>query len=347
MNHRFDHHDTPDLPIWAFRQALGKNRPMTLEGGKGGDSPAAPDPYVVADASTRTNQQTAAFNKALNLNNYSNPFGSQQTVQTGTDPTTGAPLYQTNTTANPQLQGAMNGLFGQINQNSGLNSSVLSGLSGLQGQYGNINSQLGSLGNTLSSSASQNAQQQGQDAAYAASTQYLDPQFSQQGESLKAQLANQGLTPGSEAYNNAMLNFNNQKQQAYSDARNQATLTGSQIGTQNWQNQLAGVNTKAGLFGQMGSNLGQQGALYGQQAGVAQMPYSQLQSLYGMMPGYSGPGQAGASPADIAGAMNNQYQSQLSQYNARQASSNQTMGGLFGLGSAGILGYALTPAGMF
>ncbi|NMV41832.1 tail fiber domain-containing protein [Ralstonia insidiosa] len=343
----YANHYEPDLPVLAFRQALGKNRPATLEGGKGGGAPDAPNPYVVADASTRANQQTAAYNKALNLNNYSNPFGSQQTVQTGTDPTTGAPLYQTTINANPQLQGTMNGLFGQINQNSGVNSAVLSGLSGLQGQYGGINSQLGALGNTLSGSAAQNAQQQGQDAAYAGSTQYLNPQFSQQEESLKAQLANQGLTPGSEAYNNAMLNFNNQKQQAYSDARNQATLIGSQIGTQNWQNQLAGVNTKAGLFGQMGSNLGQQGALYGQQAGVAQMPYSQLQSLYQMLPGYSGPGQSGANPADIAGAMNNQYQGQLAGYNARTASNNATMGALGSLGAAGILGYALAPAGMF
>lgn len=316
--------DSPDLPISAFHKALGKNRPATLEGGKGGGSPSAPDPYATADAQTRLNQNTALYNRYLNLNNYTNPFGSQNTTQVGTGPD-GAPIFQTNTSASPQLQGAMNGLFGQINQNSGVNSSILAGLSNLQGQYSGLNNRVSALGDTLSPDAAQTAQQRGQDAAYKAQTQYLDPQFAQQGESLDAQLANQGITPGSEAYNNAKLNFNQQKQRAYSDASNQSILTGSQIGTQNWNNQIAGVNTKAGLFGQIGSNLGQQGSLYGQQSGVANMPYSQLQSVAQMIPGYAGPGQSSAAPADIASAINNQYQGQLAGYNARQASNNQTM----------------------
>ena len=65
------------------------------------------------------------------------------------------------------------------------------------------------------------------DALYQANTQYLDPQFAQAQSKLESQLANQGITRGSEAYNNAMLNFNNQKQQAYTDARNQAIGQGT------------------------------------------------------------------------------------------------------------------------
>jgi hypothetical protein len=61
---------------------------------------------------------------------------------------------------------------------------------------------------------------------------------------MESQLANQGITRGSEAYNNAMLNFNNQKQQAYTDARNQA------IGQ--------GTAAAQGLFG-----MGLQGAQFG------------------------------------------------------------------------------------
>jgi hypothetical protein len=198
------------------------------------------------------------------------------------------------------------------------------------------------LGNQLNSGAAQQAQQQGQKAAYAAQTQYLDPQFSQQKESLDAQLANQGITPGSEAYNNAMTNYNNQKQQAYSNAQNQSILTGSQIGTQNWQNQLAGGQFNAGLYSQAGQNLGQQAALFGQAANLSQLPYSNLSSLASLVPGYSGTAQSSASPADLASLYNNQYQSQLAGYNAGQSSANGLQSGLFGLGSSALMGYMMS-----
>lgn len=310
--------------------------------GGGGSAPSYPDPTTVANATTQTNQQTAAYNKALNLNNYSNPFGSQQSQQVGTDPSTGAPIYNTSVTASPQLQGALGTLLAQAGGSGSTNSDVMNGLSGLRSQYSQLNQGLMGLGSQLNQGQAQQAQQQGQNAAYAAQTQYLDPQFSQQGESMSAQLANQGLSPGSQAYNNATLNFNNQKQQAYSNAQNQAILTGSQIGAQNLQNQIAGINTQAGLYGQMGSNLGQQGSLFGQQAGIGQLPYQDLQSIAGMIPGYSGTGQSSSSPADIASLYNNQYQSQLAGYNANQSSNNSAMSGLFGLGSAGIMGMMLS-----
>lgn len=90
-------------------------------------------------------------------------------------------------------------------------------------------------------------QQQTADALYKANTQYLDPQFNQQQAKLENQLANQGITRGSEAYNNAMLNFNNQKQQAYDSARNNA---------------ISGATSAAqGMFG-----MGLQGAQFGNTA---------------------------------------------------------------------------------
>jgi hypothetical protein len=90
-------------------------------------------------------------------------------------------------------------------------------------------------------------QQQTSDALYKANTQYLDPQFNQQQQQLESKLANQGITRGSEAYNNAMLNFNNQKQQAYESARNNA---------------ISGATSAAqGMFG-----MGLQGAQFGNQS---------------------------------------------------------------------------------
>jgi hypothetical protein len=115
------------------------------------------------------------------------------------------------------------------------------------------NQQAGALGAGLNNSAKIQTNlgldptllnQQAVDALYKANTQYLDPQFAQSQAKMESQLANQGITRGSEAYNNAMLNFNNQKQQAYTDARNQA------IGQ--------GTAAAQGLFG-----MGLQGAQFG------------------------------------------------------------------------------------
>ena len=89
------------------------------------------------------------------------------------------------------------------------------------------------------------------DALYQANTQYLDPQFAQTQSKLESQLANQGITRGSEAYNNAMLNFNNQKQQAYTDARNQAIGQGTAAAQG-----MFGMGLQSAQFGN--TSLGQQ-----------------------------------------------------------------------------------------
>jgi hypothetical protein len=75
----------------------------------------------------------------------------------------------------------------------------------------------------------------------------------------------------------------------------------------------------------------------GQLSSNANLPYSQLGSIASLIPGYSGTGQSSANPADIAGLYNNQYQSQLANYNAQQQSANNTQSGIMGLGSAAIM----------
>ena len=110
-------------------------------------------------------------------------------------------------------------------------------------------------------------------ALYKANTQYLDPQFAQSQSKLENQLANQGITRGSEAYNNAMLNFNNQKQQAYESARNQAIGGGIQAAQG-----MFGMNLQGGQFTNqaLGQQFGQ-GLQTGQFVNQAQQQqYDQL-----------------------------------------------------------------------
>ena len=185
------------------------------------------------------------------------------------------------------IQKSISNNAGQINTNAGANQSAY-GL-GLTGNNADkVKTTLGVDPSLLN--------QQTVDALYKANTQYLDPQFTQSQAKMESQLANQGITRGSEAYNNAMLNFNNQKQQAYESARNQAieqgtaaaqgmfgmSLQGAQFGNQalgqqfgqnvtaqTLANSAAGQNNQLALANQQANNaaLGQQFS-QNQQAGT-------------------------------------------------------------------------------
>jgi hypothetical protein len=324
---------------------MGKNRPETLEGnpfgggkgggGGGGGAPQAPNPYEVANATTQVNQNAAAFNKALNLNNASNPFGSQTSSISGYDPATGAPIYQTNTSFNPGLQAAVGGLIGQAANAPGWAQNAQNTYAQAYGQLGNLNQQYGQLGGYLNQDSANQYAKQGQDAYYKAATSYLDPQYAQQQESLDAKLAAQGLAPGSQAYNNAMSNFQRDKDFAYNQAQQSAITQGNQIGLSQLEAQRQNIATQAGLLGQQGSTIGQQAGLGTASLGASQSPYAGLGSLAGLTQ-FGGPATSSVNPADIGSYINNQYLGQLGLYNARQQGNNQLTSGL--IGAAGTLG---------
>lgn len=324
MRHTWSISDSPDLPIRAFHKALGKNRPATLEGGKGG-GPSAPDPYQTAAAQTQSNQATAAYNKALNLGNYSNPFGSQTSSISGYDPVSGAPIYQTNVTANSALQNLLNNQLNQVNQSSGAINNAVSGLGNLQGQYQGLGNQYANLNNSLAGMSASNAMGTGQDAYYKAATAYLDPQYAQQQTSLESKLAAQGLAPGSQAYQNAMGNFQRDKDFAYNQAANSAITQGQQLGLNQLQAQQGLIGQQQQGLAAQGGLLGNQSGLIGQQLGANQAAYGNLGSIAGLIPGYTGTGNAGAGSTDIGSYINNAYQGELGKYNAQQQSNNATM----------------------
>jgi hypothetical protein len=115
------------------------------------------------------------------------------------------------------------------------------------------------------------------------SQQYVQPIFDQQSSNLEAQLRNQGLTPGSEAYNNAKNLL----------ARNQGDVT----------NQYLQQN---------------QGQAFNQALQQYQLPLQTAGSLYGAamptQPNFQQTPQAQIQPANYAGAAQNAYQGNLSNY---------------------------------
>jgi len=136
--------------------------------------------------------------------------------------------------------------------------------------------------------------------------QRLQPQQEMQKKQFDAKMANQGIPVGSEAYQNAARQF----QQGQNDQLTSAIVGGMQTGLQAQQLQNA------------------------QAANVKNLA----------TPNYINPAQqATTAGADILGATNAQYTNQLNAYNAQQARNANTMGGLFGLGAAGLM----SPKGTF
>ena len=81
-----------------------------------------------------------------------------------------------------------------------------------------------------------------EDAAYGRATSRLDPQFQQRGSDMEIKLRNQGLTPGDEAYDRAMGNFNRGRNDAYEQARMGAVGTGKAEASQLYDQQMGSTN---------------------------------------------------------------------------------------------------------
>lgn len=142
-----------------------------------------------------------------------------------------------------------------------------------------------------------------QDALYRRATQYYDKNFDRSQAALETKLQNQGLTQGSEAYTNALDQFNQGKDTAYADATDRAI-----VGADSTRN--ANLNSNV----------------------------SRLASLMAMSRG-EGPQTSGGigGGADLLGATQGQYNAQLAGTNADNANSASTASSL---GSAAALAAA-------
>jgi hypothetical protein len=224
------------------------------------------NPYIqAAQATTMGNLYGAQAATQANRINQNTPYGSLNYTQ-GVD-ANGNPTW----TANQQLSQPLQNLTNTSLQ--GLQQSLQNPMYGIN------------PGQTYSD----------------AIMQRLSPQLAQQSESNTAALANQGIVPGTKAYENAMRTF----QQGQNDLLTSAQIQGMQTGlsAQSLQNQQA-ANIKA-----LGS------------------------------PGYVNPySQAAVAGPDYLGAYTTANAADIAKQNAANARTANTQNGLFGLGSAALLG---------
>jgi hypothetical protein len=141
----------------------------------------------------------------------------------------------------------------------------------------------------------------------------LNPTFQQEDETVRNRLYNQGVRPGTEAWDNEMRNF----ERARNDAYSQAALQGINLDFQNRQRAITEQGVPINLIN-------------------AYLSGSQVQSP--QFPNYSQ--QANQTAPDLMGAAQSQYGAGLNSYNASQAAGSNFMGGLLGIG--GALGSAVS-----
>jgi hypothetical protein len=154
------------------------------------DAPAAPDykGQAIAQGNSGKYDETT-------------PYGSiNWSLRPGADPNNPQPGdYIRNTTLAPEQQ--------QL-YSTNVATQLQAGLAGQK--------MLGDLGDSQTAS----------DAAYRKATQYYDTNFGRDENALRSQLINSGLTEGSEAYTNAMGQFNQRKDSAYANAADRAVAAG-------------------------------------------------------------------------------------------------------------------------
>lgn len=186
--------------------------------------------------------------------------------------------------------------------------------------------------------------------------QRINPEMERQQEALRAQLANQGITQGSQAYASAMDQFGRQR----NDATTQAALQGIglgmqqqglQFGQQTTNQQLAAALQAQQFAQQQGLRMGEAGLqnqqfaqseqarqrAMAEQAYLRNLPLNELNALrtgnqvsMPQFPGYAQ--QATTGGPDMLGAAQAGYNANLGAYNAQQAQEAGVMGGLFGIG---------------
>ncbi len=224
----------------------------------GNQTPAAPDYTGAANATAQGNLDAARAAAAANRVNQVTPYGSLNYNQSGTD-SYGNPTW----TATTSLSDTGQQLLNNQNQTAlGLGSTINSSLQNVQNTMSQpFNPDLPALQSNLETPNYQQVGQgpqfsqmgsspdlqtkvggtgmEGWDAATALINQRLQPQIQRQNEQSDAQLANQGIMPGSKAYNAAKQ----QLAQQQNDLSVQAQLQG-----QNVQNSLFNQNLNAGQF---------------------------------------------------------------------------------------------------
>lgn len=256
--------------------------------------PQAPDPEKTAAAQAGMNIDTAQAQQLTNMANQVTPQGTltysksgENTFVDSSGKTVTIPQYTATTTYSPDQQA----LYDLSNQTERKIGEI--GLA----QAGKIGDLLGTPVNLNNEATEARLMELG--------SKRLDPRFAQEQSALETKLANQGIRVGSAAYDAAMNNFNQGKNDAY----NQLLLTGrGQAVQEALTERNQPINEITALLN--GSQVSQ--------------------------PNFMSTPQSQVAGVDYAGLKQQQYNAQMARYSQQLASQGAMMGGLFGMLGSGM-----------
>lgn len=247
-------------------------------------TPSPPDPYETAQAQGEANAQAAIASSIVNNMNEVSPYGNV-TYEFSHYENNGAGRRVPRYTRIVELTPEQQTMLDQQNQ-LGINLNDLA--------IGQVDRLEGVLDTPVDLGTTEQARIDAQEALLSR----LEPQFDRDRANLESTLVNRGLTPGSEAYNNAMDEIN----RSQTDARFQAVLHGGAEQAHQASLKLAERN----------------------------QPINEISALMSggqvTVPQFSAPYQQGIEPAPVADSVWNAYNAQANQASAMNS-------GLFGLGS--------------
>lgn len=246
---------------------------------------AAPDPVATANAQTASNKSTAITQAELNHTDQTNPTGSSTWQQIGTN-ADGTPRFQQTTSLSAPEQGIFN-----------TNETTKQNLANIGSTQ---SAKMGALLNTPFS-----VDQSIADKITSLGKTNLDPQWAAATTKQQSDLANQGIMPGSEAYDNAMRSFNASKSQAYNNLYLQGDAQAEQ---ESLANRNQPINEISAL-------------LSGSQVAT---------------PSFQSTPQTSVAGTDVAGITQNAYLDANQQAQQSVAANNAMMGGLFGFAGTGL-----------
>ncbi len=287
--------------------------------------PSIPDPATTAAAQSGANVNTAAATSALNNMNMVTPYGSVTYDTTGTYTTPDGqvvPRYTATTALTPSGQAILKGT-----EDTALNLLPAADSLSRGAAYSLSNPlDFNTAGSKILYGDPTLLSDKAADATYAKAKGFLDPQWNQQQRQLEDQLSRQGIPIGSEAYSNAMTNFNNARTQAYDAASSGAIANGTNAAGNLFNMALSGHN----------QNLTDQRL-------AQNNPLDNLKSLFGSTPTtpsqpIAQPTPVNVAPTDVVGATNAANSAAMNVYNAGMNANNSMFGGLAGLGSSFLLG---------
>lgn len=270
----------------------------------GKSTPKAPNYTAAAEAQGQSSKEVTNMQTWANRPDQYTPFGSQTWDSNAVrDPATGQMVTQwtQNTNLTPEAQAALDAQLQLQQGRSELGASLMPRAEAEFGQamdwsqfspmgarvaapqYGteNLQRSLSSEGLPGINPASRYYDEAG-DALYGKFAERADPRFAREESGLQSRLYAQGLREGDAAYDNAMTDFNQRKDDAYSQAAYDATLKSGEEASR-----IFGMDSSA--RGQLFGERGTQGAFansaaqqaFGQNLGAGGANFSQAMQASG------------------------------------------------------------------